>query len=365
MRSARDRVPDHPVRHGERRRARPRRRGVAGGGPRHSRGPRRPAGRAPHPDPPRARAHGPSLRRQSVASHRAPPARGSGEHLRRAARRRAGGAERVPRRARAARAERTTAGHPGPHPGADRDAPGGAPGRLQRGAGRPGLGGRGPLSRARYQGDRHGGDSRGRADGSGVRRRCGHRPGQRGRRPPLDVGEAAELGPRQRRDPGTGASDRGCGVGARGGRGWHRGRPWAGGGTRPRGGGHPPRDPLRGHAGLDGAGVLEEVVARAGGGQHDVDRCLLGTVAARAPQRLHRGLPGSGAPVLPPLLQTRAAQDVVEEARRRGDGDYFPLLAGQGVGLVHNLPGAAEVVEAIVREARVVLAALPRRARTA
>jgi len=77
------------------------------------------------------------------------------------------------------------------------------------------------------------------------------------------------------------------------------------------------------------------------------------------------GYRGSGAPVLPPLLQTRAAQDVVEEARRRGDGDYFPLLAGQGVGLVHNLPGAAEVVDAIVREARVVLAALPRRARTA
>jgi nitronate monooxygenase len=77
------------------------------------------------------------------------------------------------------------------------------------------------------------------------------------------------------------------------------------------------------------------------------------------------GYRGSGAPVLPPLLQTRAAQDVVEEARRRGDGDYFPLLAGQGVGLVHTLPGAAEVVDAIVREARVVLAALPRRARTA
>src|SRR5262245_21542493 len=73
----------------------------------------------------------------------------------------------------------------------------------------------------------------------------------------------------------------------------------------------------------------------------------------------------AGAPVLPPLLQTRAAQDVVEEARRRADGDYFPMLAGQGVGLVHNLPGAAEVVEAIVREARVVLTALPRRARTA
>jgi nitronate monooxygenase len=73
----------------------------------------------------------------------------------------------------------------------------------------------------------------------------------------------------------------------------------------------------------------------------------------------------SGAPVLPPLLQTRAAQDVVEEAGRRAEGQYFPMLAGQGVGLVRDLPGAGEVVETIVREARAVLAALPRRVRLA
>jgi nitronate monooxygenase len=71
----------------------------------------------------------------------------------------------------------------------------------------------------------------------------------------------------------------------------------------------------------------------------------------------------SGAPVLPPLLQTRAAQDVIEEARRRGEGEYFPMLAGQAVGLVRDLPGAGEVVETIVREARVVLGGLPRRVR--
>ena len=73
----------------------------------------------------------------------------------------------------------------------------------------------------------------------------------------------------------------------------------------------------------------------------------------------------SGAPVLPPLLQTRAAGDVMEEARRRADGEYFPMLAGQGVGLVRDLPGAGEVVETIVREARAVLGALPRRVRLA
>jgi nitronate monooxygenase len=73
----------------------------------------------------------------------------------------------------------------------------------------------------------------------------------------------------------------------------------------------------------------------------------------------------SGAPVLPPLLQTRAAADIVEEARRTGEGEYFPMLAGQGVGLVRDLPGAGDVVETIVREARTVLAGLPRRVRTA
>ena len=67
--------------------------------------------------------------------------------------------------------------------------------------------------------------------------------------------------------------------------------------------------------------------------------------------------------MLPPLLQTRAASDVIEEAGRRADGEYFPMLAGQGVGLVRDLPGAGEVVETIVREARVVLATLPRRVR--
>ena len=39
------------------------------------------------------------------------------------------------------------------------------------------------------------------------------------------------------------------------------------------------------------------------------------------------------------------------------------MYSGQGVGLIHDLPGAAEVVEAIVREAEAVLAALPHRPR--
>lgn len=73
----------------------------------------------------------------------------------------------------------------------------------------------------------------------------------------------------------------------------------------------------------------------------------------------------SGAPVLPSLLQSSAARDIYDAAVARRDGEYFPMYSGQSVGLIHNLPGAAEVVEAIVREARAVLADLPQRARTA
>ena len=69
----------------------------------------------------------------------------------------------------------------------------------------------------------------------------------------------------------------------------------------------------------------------------------------------------SGAPTLPSLLQSVAAQDIFAEAVKRQDGEHFPMFAGQSVGLVHNVPSAAEVVETIVREARDVLAALEKR----
>jgi len=39
------------------------------------------------------------------------------------------------------------------------------------------------------------------------------------------------------------------------------------------------------------------------------------------------------------------------------------MMAGQSVGLVRDLPGAGEVVETIIREARAVLGALPERIR--
>jgi len=71
----------------------------------------------------------------------------------------------------------------------------------------------------------------------------------------------------------------------------------------------------------------------------------------------------SGAPVLPALLQSHAAQDIVAAAAQQQNREYFPMWSGQSVGLIHDLPGAAEVVESIVGEARAALRALNERVR--
>lgn len=76
-----------------------------------------------------------------------------------------------------------------------------------------------------------------------------------------------------------------------------------------------------------------------------------------------RDYAASGAPTLPALLQRGAAGDVFEASARRSDPEYYPMWSGQSVGLIHALPGAAEVVETIVREARAVLAGLGERIR--
>jgi len=73
----------------------------------------------------------------------------------------------------------------------------------------------------------------------------------------------------------------------------------------------------------------------------------------------------SGAPVLPALVQSAAAADIFAAASARQDPGHFPMPSGESLGLIHDLPGAGEVVQAIVREARDVLAGLPRRTRQA
>ena len=88
--------------------------------------------------------------------------------------------------------------------------------------------------------------------------------------------------------------------------------------------------------------------------------------AARSPgnaQPLHCEYAESGAPVLPPLIQRSVANDVYIAALRQGDTEYYPMITGQRVGLVRDLPRAAEAVETIIREARAVRSALPERIR--
>jgi nitronate monooxygenase len=61
------------------------------------------------------------------------------------------------------------------------------------------------------------------------------------------------------------------------------------------------------------------------------------------------------APVLPPMLQSNAAEDIYRAAAQKGDAEFFPMPAGQSAGLVDDLPPAGDIVRAIVDEAREVL----------
>ncbi len=96
-------------------------------------------------------------------------------------------------------------------------------------------------------------------------------------------------------------------------------------------------------------------------GDTTVTDTLSGLWARALANRFTREYTESGAPVLPPLVQRGAANDVFIAALKQGDADYYPMMAGQSVGLVRDLPGAGEVVAAVIREARAVLSALPDR----
>ncbi|MGH7389613.1 MAG: NAD(P)H-dependent flavin oxidoreductase [Candidatus Rokuibacteriota bacterium] len=91
-----------------------------------------------------------------------------------------------------------------------------------------------------------------------------------------------------------------------------------------------------------------------------VTRAYTGLWARGLANAFSREYDASGAPVLPPLLQRAAAQDIYSASVKQGTGEYYTMWAGQSVGLIRDLPGATEVVQAIVREARAVIDALPR-----
>jgi nitronate monooxygenase len=63
----------------------------------------------------------------------------------------------------------------------------------------------------------------------------------------------------------------------------------------------------------------------------------------------------SGAPVLPGLLQASLEEPIWTAAKRDDRPDYYPLYAGQSVGIIRDLPGAGDVVRTIADEARRVM----------
>lgn len=94
------------------------------------------------------------------------------------------------------------------------------------------------------------------------------------------------------------------------------------------------------------------------GGDTTITDAFTGLHARALKNRYTEDYRASGAPVLPALLQTRAAQDVFTAAHDQHDAEHCAMYAGQSAGLVRDVPGAAEVVESVMREARATLARL-------
>jgi hypothetical protein len=54
----------------------------------------------------------------------------------------------------------------------------------------------------------------------------------------------------------------------------------------------------------------------------------------------------------PSSRRRRSKEEIWTAAKRVDGGDYYPMYAGQSVGVIHDLPGAGEVVARIMEEAR-------------
>lgn len=100
----------------------------------------------------------------------------------------------------------------------------------------------------------------------------------------------------------------------------------------------------------------KQAIMRSTSSATTITRVFTGLPARVLRNRFEREYETSGAPVLPGLLQAGLEQEIWMAAARKNDPDYFPLYAGQSVGVIRDLPGAAEVVETIAREAEAILA---------
>ncbi len=104
----------------------------------------------------------------------------------------------------------------------------------------------------------------------------------------------------------------------------------------------------------------KQAIVHAASDQTVVTRAFTGLPARVLRNRFIGEYDATGAPVLPGLLQSALAQSIFAAAKRADQPDYFPLYAGQSAGIIRDLPGAAEVVQAIVEEALLVLQRIAR-----
>ena len=71
----------------------------------------------------------------------------------------------------------------------------------------------------------------------------------------------------------------------------------------------------------------------------------------------------SQAPVLTGYVQTSAVRDIVTAAAERRDADHYPMWAGQGIGMIRDIPAAADVMNMLVGESDEALRSMGARVR--
>jgi nitronate monooxygenase len=96
--------------------------------------------------------------------------------------------------------------------------------------------------------------------------------------------------------------------------------------------------------------MFKQALIAAGSEDTTITDAFTGLYARALRNRFSDGYAGSGAPVLPSLLQSTAAEDIYAAAVEAENRDYYPMMAGQSAGLITSVPSAAEVVQAIVAE---------------
>ena len=99
----------------------------------------------------------------------------------------------------------------------------------------------------------------------------------------------------------------------------------------------------------------KQAILRSSSDATAVTRAFTGLPARVLRNRFQQEYDASKAPVLPGLLQASLEQDIWLAAARGNQPDYFPLYAGQSVGVIHDLPSAADVVKKLIDEADVVM----------